>query len=127
MPEPVLLEVGRARSLATVAVTGGQRDGTMIRGCGERSGTLLTQTHASRSFQLIDFIEFQWDVPDRGVKSHKWKPSAEFGHFGYGGSLGLADPDAGVAFGYVRCRPGQRWQSPRTQALIDAVYLALAE
>ncbi len=48
-----------------------------------------------------------------------------FGHFGYGGSLGFADPDAGLAFGYVMNRPGERWQSPRANALIKAVYESL--
>lgn len=47
---------------------------------------------------------------------------AGFGHYGYGGSLGFADPPAGVAFGYLTNRPGERWQTPRTQALIDALY-----
>lgn len=30
------------------------------------SATLLTQTHAPNSLKRIDFIELQWDVPDRG-------------------------------------------------------------
>jgi len=47
------------------------------------------------------------------------------GHYGYGGSLGLADPDAGLAFAFLTNRPGDRWQTPRTQALLDAVYGAL--
>jgi CubicO group peptidase (beta-lactamase class C family) len=46
---------------------------------------------------------------------------AAFGHYGYGGSLGFADPDAGVAFAYLINRPGDRWQNPRTRALLDAV------
>lgn len=50
-----------------------------------------------------------------------------FGHFGYGGSLGFADPDASVGFGYLRNRPGKRWQTHRTQALVDAVYGCLAD
>ena len=45
-----------------------------------------------------------------------------FGHYGYGGSLGFADPDAGVAFCYLMNRPGERWQTPRTQRLVDALY-----
>ena len=49
-----------------------------------------------------------------------------FGHFGAGGSLGFADPDSGVAFGYVMNQLGLRWQNPRNQALIDAVYESLA-
>jgi CubicO group peptidase (beta-lactamase class C family) len=48
-----------------------------------------------------------------------------FGHFGYGGSLGFADPDAGLAFGYVMNRPGERWHNPRTDALVDALYGSL--
>lgn len=68
-------------------------------------------------------LGFQLAQPSRPLGPN----AGSFGHFGYGGSLGFADPDAGMAFGYVRCRPGQRWQTPRTQALIDAVYQALAE
>jgi CubicO group peptidase (beta-lactamase class C family) len=45
-----------------------------------------------------------------------------FGHFGYGGSLGFADPDAGLAFGYLMNRPGERWHNPRTERLLDALY-----
>jgi len=48
-----------------------------------------------------------------------------FGHFGYGGSIGFADPEAGIAFGYLMNRPGERWQTPRAQNLIDAVYASL--
>ncbi len=45
-----------------------------------------------------------------------------FGHFGAGGSLGIADPDARLAFGYTMNQPGPRWNNPRTRALLDAVY-----
>lgn len=48
-----------------------------------------------------------------------------FGHFGTGGALGFADPDAGVAFGYVMNHVVPRWQSTRNRALIDAVYTSL--
>ena len=48
-----------------------------------------------------------------------------FGHFGTGGSLGFADPTAGVAFGYVMNHVIPRWQSTRNRALIDAVYESL--
>ena len=45
-----------------------------------------------------------------------------FGHFGAGGSVGFADPDARVAFAYTLNRGGPRWQNPRNRALIDALY-----
>ena len=48
-----------------------------------------------------------------------------FGHFGTGGALGFADPDAGVAFGYVMNHVIPRWRSSRNQALADAVYASL--
>jgi CubicO group peptidase (beta-lactamase class C family) len=48
-----------------------------------------------------------------------------FGHFGAGGSLGFADPEARLAFGYVMNNSGPRWQNPRNRALIDAVYASL--
>ncbi|HEX9258067.1 MAG TPA: serine hydrolase domain-containing protein [Acidimicrobiales bacterium] len=45
-----------------------------------------------------------------------------FGHYGAGGSVGLAVPEAGLAIGYVmnRMDPGLTGD-PRTQALFDAV------
>ncbi len=48
-----------------------------------------------------------------------------FGHFGTGGALGFADPETGVAFGYVMNHVIPRWQSTRNRALIDALYAAL--
>ncbi|MFJ5304536.1 serine hydrolase domain-containing protein [Streptomyces sp. NPDC088350] len=49
-----------------------------------------------------------------------------FGHDGFGGSCGLADPDAGVSLGYVMNRMGPHIaDDPRKMALIDALYGAL--
>ncbi len=48
-----------------------------------------------------------------------------FGHFGTGGAVGCADPDSGVAFGYVMNDVIPRWQSTRNRALMDAVFGAL--
>jgi CubicO group peptidase (beta-lactamase class C family) len=48
-----------------------------------------------------------------------------FGHFGAGGSLGIADPDARLAFAYTLNRPGPRWNNPCTRAVLDAVYAGL--
>ncbi len=45
-----------------------------------------------------------------------------FGHFGTGGALGFADPDAGIAVGYVMNHVIPRWQSTRNRALIDSIY-----
>ncbi|MGW7793724.1 serine hydrolase, partial [Streptomyces tricolor] len=49
-----------------------------------------------------------------------------FGHDGFGGSCGLADPDAGVSLGYAMNRMGPHIaDDPRKTALVDAVYRAL--
>ncbi|MEQ8842699.1 MAG: serine hydrolase [Acidimicrobiales bacterium] len=48
-----------------------------------------------------------------------------FGHFGTGGAVGFADPDAGVAFGYVMNDVIPRWQSTRNRTLIDTLYTVL--
>lgn len=52
--------------------------------------------------------------------------AAAFGHGGAGGSVGMADPDAGVAIGYVMNQLGQGvLLNQRGQSLIDAVYEGL--
>lgn len=49
-----------------------------------------------------------------------------FGHDGFGGSCGLADPDAGVSLGYVMNRMGPHIaDDPRKTALVEALYGAL--
>jgi len=47
-----------------------------------------------------------------------------FGHSGWGGSLGFADPDAGMGFGYAMNKMllGNGVSDPRWKPLIDAVY-----
>ena len=50
-----------------------------------------------------------------------------FGHPGAGGSVGFADPDAGIGFGYVMNRMGPHiLLDPRATALSDAVYACLS-
>lgn len=62
-------------------------------------------------------LGFMLSQPDRPIGVGP----ASFGHFGYGGSLGFADPDARIGFGYVMNRPGDRWQVPRTRRLLAAL------
>jgi CubicO group peptidase (beta-lactamase class C family) len=50
-----------------------------------------------------------------------------FGHSGAGGSLGFADPDAKLGFGYAMNRMIQEntLNDPRWAPMIDAVYASL--
>lgn len=49
-----------------------------------------------------------------------------FGHVGMGGSIGFADPVAGISFGYTMNRMGPGiLLNPRGQSLVDAAYSAL--
>ncbi len=66
-------------------------------------------------------LGFQLTEPERPLGPN---PHA-FGHFGAGGSLGFADPDSGIGFGYLMNRGGPRWQSPRNRALLDALFASL--
>jgi CubicO group peptidase (beta-lactamase class C family) len=66
-------------------------------------------------------LGFQLTQPERPMGPN----AGSFGHFGTGGSLGFADPQANVAFAYVMNRGGSQWQDPRNRALIDAVYASL--
>ena len=66
-------------------------------------------------------LGFQLPLPDRPLGPNP----GVFGHFGAGGSLGFADPEAHVAFAYVMNRMGPRWYNPTTRRLVDAVYASL--
>jgi CubicO group peptidase (beta-lactamase class C family) len=66
-------------------------------------------------------LGFQLTQPERPLGPNQ----RSFGHFGAGGSLGFADPDARLAFAYTMNRSGPRWQNPRNRGLIDAAYASL--
>lgn len=51
---------------------------------------------------------------------------AAFGHSGFGGSVGFADPEEGVSFAYTMNRMGTgTLLNPRGQSLVDALYRSL--
>jgi CubicO group peptidase (beta-lactamase class C family) len=66
-------------------------------------------------------LGFQLTQPERKLGPN---PRA-FGHFGAGGSLGFADPDTRVAFGYVMNQGRAGWQHKHVRHLIDLVYAVL--
>ena len=102
---------GVARAYASLLDPGGPADPALVK---EAATTqvdgddriLLKRSRFGLGFQL-----HQDDRPV-GVSTES------FGHYGFGGSIGFADPEAGIAVGYVLNRPGDRWQIPRTRRLL---------
>lgn len=111
---------GVARLYAALAA-GGELDGVRLLG-----PDLLAEATSPQSEGWCPVLEreatfglgFQPTRPDRPFGPNP----GSFGHFGTGGSVGFADPQAGIGFGYVMSSVKPRWQSPRNRALIDAVY-----
>jgi len=66
-------------------------------------------------------------LPQPGIEGAFFGPSDRaFGHPGAGGSLGFADPEARLGFGYVMNRMGPYiLLDPRATRLVDAAYAAL--
>ena len=64
-------------------------------------------------------LGFQLTMPARPLGPNR----GAFGHFGAGGSLAFADPEARLAFAYTPNQGvGPRWQNPRNRGLIEALY-----
>ena len=62
-------------------------------------------------------LGFQLPQPERPIGL----TGTGFGHYGYGGSLGFADPEAGIAFCYLMNTPGDRWQTTRVKRILEAL------
>ncbi|MEW6443017.1 MAG: serine hydrolase domain-containing protein [bacterium] len=116
-----------ARAVARIygaLACGGRLEGRLLL-APETIAEARTEISAGTDFVLGRYsrfgLGFQLTQPERplGPGPHG------FGHFGAGGSLGFADPDARLAFAYVMNLPGQRWQDPRNRALVEAAYAAL--
>ena len=96
-----------------------------------RTGQLLspalldhaTQVHSTGPCPILgDDVVFGLGFTPTNPRRPLGPNPRSFGHFGTGGALGFADPDARVAFGYVMNHVIPRWRSSRNQALIAAVY-----
>ena len=121
---------GTARSLARVygaLACGGDVDGVHV-----LDAAAIARCHAEQSIgpDLVLGLPtrfglgFMLSQPRAGA-SFGPNPRA-FGHPGAGGSVGFADPDARVGFGYTMNRMGPHiLLDPRATALIDAVYRSL--
>ena len=111
---------GIARLYAALAA-GGTLDGVHVIDADVLKEATKTQSEGWCPFLERDVsfgLGFQPTRPDRPFGPNP----GSYGHFGTGGALGFADPDAGLAFGYVMNAVKPRWQNARNRALIDALY-----
>jgi len=117
-----------ARALARLygaLARGGEIDGVRVLSC-----EAIARCHTEESFGKDEVLlittrfttGFMLTKPDDpfGPNPHT------FGHPGAGGSLGFADPDTKIGFGYVMNKMGPYIVvDPRTRVLINAVYASL--
>jgi CubicO group peptidase (beta-lactamase class C family) len=121
---------GNARALARIygaLARGGDVDGVHVLGPEE-----IARCHTEQSFgaDAVLLVKSRFGL---GFMLSQDRPDARFGpnprafgHPGAGGSIGFADPDARIGFGYVMNRMGPRiLLDPRAVALIEATYEAL--
>ncbi len=81
--------------------------------------TLLIPTRFSLGF--MKSMDNRATVPDEACSVILG--AAAFGHVGAGGSIGFADPECGMSFGYVMNRMGPGiLLNDRGQSLVDAAY-----
>ena len=132
MELPAANATGTARSIATLY-------GALARGGSHDDGRLLSpDTIALFTAERIGGPEFstglekRWalgfalQVPPLPGLQREWGPHQDaFGHNGYGGQIGFADPVSRVGVGFLRNHLS--WDSPLGGLLVDAVYECLPQ
>jgi CubicO group peptidase (beta-lactamase class C family) len=131
--------ITNARGLAGMYAPLAQGGGTLVDATTlARMGEVSMATHDDATLRIptrfaLGFMK-SMDNRRRSVGAQVFGPevdsvilgSAAFGHVGAGGSLGFADPAAGLSFGYTMNRMGPGLLlNDRGQALVDATYLSL--
>jgi len=88
----------------------------------DKDQTLLIPTRFGQGFMLnMDNRESTQGEGNSAILGEK-----AFGHVGMGGSIGFADPEAGLAFGYNMIKMGGGiLLNDRGQSLVDAAYASL--
>lgn len=120
---------GKARAVARLYAAlarGGELDGVRVLSPDAIEQATVEQAHGRdevMGLNLRTALGFVLTSPDANLGPN---PRA-FGHSGAGGSLGFADPDAKIGFGYTmnRMLQGNTLTDPRWAPLIDAVYASL--
>jgi CubicO group peptidase (beta-lactamase class C family) len=119
-----------ARSLARMyAATIGEVDGVQLLKPETVEKMYIVQTSNSTPYGVPRGMESFVEAVEVPISLGFMRPSRlqplfgprSFGHSGAGGSLGIADPDMGIGFGYVMNRMASDMRDPRAASLLDAV------
>jgi CubicO group peptidase (beta-lactamase class C family) len=115
---------GTARSTAQlyhVYATGGRLRGRRI--LSPETFAALTQSRFAGADKVLPF-DVNWAAGVMRNTQRVYGPNPDgFGHSGWGGSMGMADPDRALSAAYVMNRQSNFLQGdPRPQALIGALY-----
>jgi len=129
--------ISNARGLAGMyapLANGGRLDGVSLVDAKQlaRMGEVSMSTHEDATLLLPTrfALGFMKSMDNRrrakGDRDSVLLSSAAFGHVGAGGSIGFADPQEGLSFGYSMNRMGNGLMlNERGQSLVDATYRAL--
>ncbi len=127
--------ISNARALAKMFTPLALKDGTLLssariedmsRPCAatQKDRTLMVPTRFGQGFMLN--MDNRHSHPGDG--NSLIIGESAFGHVGAGGSIGFADPDVRMAFGYSMTKMGAGiLLNKRGQGLVDAAYAALGE
>ena len=118
---------GNGRSMATIYSALAQGGGDLL--SNEAVEACGATEHAAREDMVLGFLvrrSLGFILSTAGGR-YEWGPNPRtFGHSGAGGSIGFADPDAQIGFGYVMNQMSAGLGAdPRWKPMIDAVYASL--
>jgi CubicO group peptidase (beta-lactamase class C family) len=127
--------ISNARGLAGIyapLACGGEPRRTWSTGSSRRMGEVSVATNEDATLLIPTrfALGFMKSMDNRrrprGDRDSAILSSAAFGHVGAGGSIGFADPEQGMSFGYSMNRMGASiLLNERGQSLVDAAYRAL--
>jgi CubicO group peptidase (beta-lactamase class C family) len=131
--DPVILQaempssngVGNARGLARVyAATFGEVNGVRLLSDDTIAKATTVQSQGKDEIVMIDTSFGLGFMLPPWLMQNNCGP-ASYGHFGAGGSVGFADPEAGISFGYLMNKMSMDPEDKRAINLVNAVYKAL--
>jgi len=120
---PALNGHGTARAIATIY--GALASGRLL----SDAALATAREGQGRAVDVVGGLGTEWALGFYlGGEEHGFGPNPRaFGHDGFGGSSGGADPESGIAFGYTMNRMGSLLRDdPRKMALVNATFAAPA-